>query len=743
MTRFLAYFKFYKSLKTMLLLAVASLVILTGVVVSQLMIQNYSTALLSGAIARVESIAHKLSLDLTDKILINDLVAVQKILDDQLQSEKSVSYLFIMNNHKVLVHTFSDGVPVNLVGINKNLEITTKNISKFQSETGDRFVDIQWPIFDGKAGVLRVGMSEASFRSKVKQLRLKMTLVTLLVLIISLFFSHLLITHLLKPFVQLTNVVKKIDENNLDIQIDIKGRAEINSLVSAYNEMFARISDYMSRLKKSHQAIEQKNIDLDRAHNQMMTTFSVSQKIAAIPDLNNISSYIVTTLHEIVECQNLSMVIFDNDQKTPYFADGKNFVLLEKENFELLYGSADKPESPIFIKNSTNRLPLPEMQQTTSRMAIFPFRHHKQILGAIFISCPNDCVCVKKEMDVIKLILKQASGAVFRAFEHDREIKGLKSKIDTVSGYMGMVGKDPKIQNIYKLIEDVAPTDTTVLIQGESGTGKEMVAKAVHDVSSRSAKPFIVINCSAYPATLLESELFGHEKGAFTGAVQRKRGRFEQANGGTVFLDEIGEISLSAQTMLLRVLQSQKIERIGGQGSINVNTRVLAATNRNLLDEVKTGNFREDLYYRLNVIPINLPPLRERKIDIPLLAKHFLKKYTSDQSKSIFDINPEAMRLILNYNWPGNIRELENSIEHAVTLAKSDQIYIADIPSQILDDTAQHKVSTPQILKANEEEVIRKVLEDCKWNKTATAGKLGISRSTLYEKLKRYNIIKP
>lgn len=737
-------FKFYESLKAMLLLAVAMLVIFTGIVVSQLVIQNYSTALLTGAIARAESIAHKLSLDLTDKILINDLVAVQKILDDQLQSEKSVSYLFILNNQKVLVHTFHDGIPVNLVGMNKDLVITNKNITKFISEDGERFVDIQWPIFDGKAGVLRLGLSEGTFRAKVRQLRLKMTLITISVLVVSLLLSYFLIIHLIAPFTRLTAAVKQIDEDNLDIQIDIKGPAEINRLVAAYNAMFKRISEYTARLKGYNQQLEQKNRDLDRAHNQMMTTFSVSQKIAALSDLKSICSYIVSTLHDIVECNNLSMIIFDNDQKIPYWADGKNFLLLNQKNYSLLYDNASKPESPIFLKNSDiETWSLPESITTSLRMAIFPFRHHKQVLGAILISCPDDCVCVKTEMDVINLILKQASGAVYRAFEHEKEIKGLKSKIETVSGFMGMVGKDPKIQGIYSLIEDVAPTDATVLIQGESGTGKEMVAKALHDASNRSEKPFIVINCSAYPATLLESELFGHEKGAFTGAVQRKLGRFEQATGGTVFLDEIGEISLSAQTMLLRVLQSQKIERIGGHDSIKVDTRVLAATNRNLLDEVKTGNFREDLYYRLNVIPINLPPLKDRKIDIPLLAKHFLKKYAVEQNKAITDFDAEAMRLLLNYNWPGNIRELENSIEHAVTLSKSNQIYISDLPSQIITGITLHDPQKPKILKAGEEEIIRKVLEECKWNKTVAATNLGISRSTLYEKLKRFNIIQP
>lgn len=740
MSHFPMNIKFFQSLKTMLLLTVALLVIFTGIVVSQLVIRNYSTTLLSGAIARAENIAHKLALDVTDKILINDLVAVQKILDDQMQTESSVSYLFIINNQKVLVHTFSDGVPVKLI----NVDSHNNNVAKLVSETNERFIDIRWPIFEEKAGILRLGISEKPYRLKVKQLSIKMTMITFGVLVVTLVFSHLLISHLLKPFIKLTNAVKDIDEENLDIRLDVKGLAEVNKLVAAYNAMLERIAEYTTRLKKYNQRLEQKNKDLDRAHNQMMTTFSVSQKIAALPDLKKICSFLIETLQDIVECKDLSMIVFDNEQKMAYLVIENNFISLGKENFDLLHNKIDNIDSPIFLKNAEiEALPLPEHLKESTRMAIFPFHHHKQIVGAILISCPDDCVCVKTEMDVINLILKQASGAVYRASEYDKEIKGLKSKIDKVSGYKGMVGKDPKIQIVYKLIEDVAPTDATVLIQGESGTGKEMVAKALHDVSCRAEKPFIVINCSAYPATLLESELFGHEKGAFTGAVLRKTGRFEQASGGTVFLDEIGEISLSAQTMLLRVLQSQKIERIGGNQSIKINTRILAATNKNLIEEVKNGKFREDLYYRLNVIPIDLPTLRERKNDVSLLAKFFLKKFAVEQKKIITGINPEAMRLLLDYDWPGNIRELENSIEHAVTLSKSDKIFMSDLPNQLIQTMNSQPTKKAKVLTANEENLIRQALYDCNWNKTAAATSLGISRSTLYEKLKKYGLHSP
>ena len=734
--------KFFESLKKTLLLTVALLVIFTGIVVSQLVIRNYSTTLLSNAIASAENIAQKLALDVTDKILINDLVAVQKILDDQMQSESSISYLFIINNKKVLVHTFLDGVPKNLIDIRSTKTDDNKNITKLVSEKNERFIDIQWPIFKGKAGILRLGISEEPYRYKVKQLSIKMTLITFAVLVVSLVLSHLLISHLIKPLIELTDIVKDIDEDNLNIRLDVKGPTEINKLVAAYNAMISRIAEYTSKLKGYNQKLEQKNKDLDRAHNQMMTTFSVAQKIAALPDLQSICLFLIATLKDIVECKEISLINFDYEQKIPYLVGEDNFLSLGKENFDLLHSKTNSTNSPIFLKNNEiEALPLPRHLNPFARMAIFPFHHHKQVLGAILISCPDDCVCVKTEMDVINLILKQASGAVYRASEHDKEIKGLKRKIDKISGYQGMVGKDPKIQIVYKLIEDVAPTDATVLIQGESGTGKEMVAKAVHYVSGRSDNPFIVINCSAYPATLLESELFGHEKGAFTGAVQQKTGRFEQATGGTVFLDEIGEISLSAQTMLLRVLQSQKIERIGGNKSIKVNTRVLAATNKNLLEEVKNGSFREDLYYRLNVIPIDLPPLRERKNDVSLLAKYFLKKFAIEQEKNIDRIDPEAMRLLLDYSWPGNIRELENSIEHAVTLSKSDKIFMSDLPNILIAKVKTQPTKKTKVLAANEENLIRQALNDCNWNKTSTATNLGISRSTLYEKLKKYNIL--
>jgi two-component system response regulator HydG len=296
---------------------------------------------------------------------------------------------------------------------------------------------------------------------------------------------------------------------------------------------------------------------------------------------------------------------------------------------------------------------------------------------------------------------------------------------------------------LFETIRDVTDVNIPVLILGESGTGKELVAHAIHANSLRKDKPFVVINCSAYPATLLESELFGHEKGAFTGAVRRKAGRFEQAHGGTVFLDEIGEIPPTSQIKLLRVLQTQKFERLGGEKTLSVDIRIISATNKHLLQEVKAGRFREDLYYRLNVIPINLPPLRERLNDIPLQARHFLRLFAAEQGKVVRKFSSEAMRQLLEFSWPGNVRELENSIEHAVVLAKGRRIEITDLPAAIRQTKPGSRSRRSRKFTDSEVELLREVLGECSWNKKEAARRLGISRGTLYNKIRKYRLSPP
>ncbi len=316
----------------------------------------------------------------------------------------------------------------------------------------------------------------------------------------------------------------------------------------------------------------------------------------------------------------------------------------------------------------------------------------------------------------------------------------LEYQTNVISQFEQIIGKDPKMQVVYRLIQDVAVTNTTVMIQGESGTGKELVARAIHRLSSRSSESFIVINCSAFPETLLESELFGYEKGAFTGASKTWAGRFEQADGGTVFLDEIGEISPQAQVKLLRVLQTQKLKRLGGDKILSVDIRVITASNKNLRDEVKAKKFRADLFYRLNVIPMYLPALRNKRNDIPLLANHFLERLALESGKEINGFAPGAMRQLLEYNWPGNTRELEHCVEYAVTLAKGYRIEEKDLPFALDESHSPNSVESDESLAENEKRHILYIMEMSQWNKKEAAARLGISRSTLYEKLKKYQL---
>ncbi|RKY58895.1 MAG: sigma-54-dependent Fis family transcriptional regulator [Candidatus Latescibacterota bacterium] len=329
-----------------------------------------------------------------------------------------------------------------------------------------------------------------------------------------------------------------------------------------------------------------------------------------------------------------------------------------------------------------------------------------------------------------------------------------------------IVGNSLKMQEVYKLIGKVAETDVTVLLQGESGTGKELVARAIYQHSRRKDGPFIVINCAAIPETLLESELFGYEKGAFTGASFRKIGKFEQCNGGTIFLDEVGDMSLGTQAKILRVLQSGEIERLGGSETIKVDVRIVAATNKNLEKAVKEGKFREDLYYRLNVVTINLPPLRERVEDIPELAYYFLRKFSSKLGKEMSSISSEAMEMLKNYRWPGNVRELENTIKRAIVIGRGrvllpefisfDQKPEGDMATsdealgeamdtliENLLDLAREKNfcrDNLNIVNKMEELLIRKALQKTGGHQLRAARLLGISRHSLSRRIKKYNL---
>ena len=315
----------------------------------------------------------------------------------------------------------------------------------------------------------------------------------------------------------------------------------------------------------------------------------------------------------------------------------------------------------------------------------------------------------------------------------------LRQKLEEKYEFEDLIGKSAVMQNLFGLIRNVAPTQATVLITGESGTGKELVAKAIHTLSPRRYQPFIALSCGALPDTLLESELFGYEKGAFTGAVHTKKGRFELADGGTLFLDEIGEISLKTQIDLLRVLQEKEFRRLGGTEVIKVDVRIISATNRDLAEALRQGIFRSDLFYRLNVVSIPLPPLRDRKEDIPLLAKHFLKRYAIEINKKVDRLEPRALESLMNYNWPGNVRELENAVERGVVISQSRELTEKDF-AFLQSGPAPLSEGGIKNLQELERLHILRVLEENHWNISKSASELGIDRVTLYNKIKKYGL---
>ncbi len=333
---------------------------------------------------------------------------------------------------------------------------------------------------------------------------------------------------------------------------------------------------------------------------------------------------------------------------------------------------------------------------------------------------------------------------VNKAISHkraEREVSRLKENLDEIFPETRLIGQSPAMKRVIELVETVAPTDATVLITGESGTGKEVVARAIHALSPRRYNPMVVIHCGALTESLLESELFGHERGAFTGAQARKKGKFEVADGGTVFLDEISDISLRVQTDLLRVLQEKEIVRVGDTMPVKVDFRAIAATNKSLERLVEERLFRPDLYYRLNVFAINIPPLRERKEDIPLLTAHFLEKFARQMNRPPQRLAPETIDLLMRYDWPGNVRELENAIERALLMRREGDLKPEDFPFQL--HPAGPAIATGQRLEDIEKAHIERVLAETRWNLSKAARILDIDRTTLYNKIRKYGLREP
>ena len=349
-----------------------------------------------------------------------------------------------------------------------------------------------------------------------------------------------------------------------------------------------------------------------------------------------------------------------------------------------------------------------------------------------------DFVTKPVNLDRLSLLVKRALSTRELVLQH----RAMQEELEQQRQFSNIIGKSSEMNKVLDVVKQVAPTKAGVMVTGESGVGKELIADALHTLSNRKDKPFIKVHCAALSESLLESELFGHEKGAFTGAVSRKRGRFELAHRGTIFLDEIGEISQSVQIKILRVLQEKAFERVGGEETLEVDVRIISATNKDLKAEIEKGKFREDLYYRLNVVNIHIPPLRERKEDVPLLAAAFIREFAQENSKPVEGIDPKARAALYNYSWPGNIRELRNVIESAVVMCKGNIVTTDDLPPSVTSEPENNYIRIPMgaTLAEAEQEIIRSTLSRHNGNKSRTAEVLGIGRKTLHRKIGEYHL---
>jgi len=416
--------------------------------------------------------------------------------------------------------------------------------------------------------------------------------------------------------------------------------------------------------------------------------------------------------------------------------------LLEREHFDVLLTDFRLPnEDGMKLISRAKSLPKPPI-------CILMTAYGSEELAVEAMKRGADDYIAKGRLQIDELEMRIARA--LRQQKLETENVSLRQQLDTKFGMENIIGESPVMQEVFDIVKQVAPTRSTVLLLGESGTGKELFAKAIHQLSPRAKQPLVTVHPAGLPPALLESELFGHEKGAFTGALERRIGRIEQAQGGTLFLDEIGEIDATLQIKLLRFLGERTFERIGSNKTLTADVRLIAATNKHLEELVRAGTFREDLFFRLNVVPIRLPPLRERIGDIPLLAQSFLKEFAQENNKPVHDFTGDAMEALLNYAWPGNVRELRTAVEHAVVLCRGDKISARDLPPAVrgagaaaADPQARLVSGLPRnelTVKEAEKQLIIRALKETQGNRTLAAKKIGMSRRTLHRKLHAYQL---
>jgi PAS domain S-box-containing protein len=505
-------------------------------------------------------------------------------------------------------------------------------------------------------------------------------------------------------------------------------------------ELVVRLERDVTEKRTMEKALAFRSRELQKTQHQLETLFEISRQMNAKDSLVEIIDSLKAITGEIFPATNPLFLIMDATrthflhldeglgyiiQKPGLVADFVRFLGTLQDS--CIITGKEGPSLPAFLKTISGIFP---------QWFGMPVLVERQCIGFFLLGSQSSFDYSNMDLQFIQALVDQTSGHIRSLVLHESKIKQLPSRAAKIS-HGELIGQSKKMQEVYELIDLVAGSDATVLITGENGTGKELVAQAIHRQSHRRKGPFVVANCSAYSPTLLESELFGHEKGAFTGAIRQKKGRIERAHGGTLFLDEIGDISPATQVLLLRFLQDHYFERVGGERAIEANVRVLAATNQDLQKGVENGKFRNDLYYRLNVIAIHLPTLHERKDDIPLLCRHFLSKCNAKEKKNIQKFSANAMQTLMDYDWPGNVRQLENAVNHAVIIAQDDILSRRHLP-RFLREAGDEPVSTS--LSDNERRLILRVLQETNWNKHDAARRLQVTRSTLYSKIRRYSL---
>jgi len=410
--------------------------------------------------------------------------------------------------------------------------------------------------------------------------------------------------------------------------------------------------------------------------------------------------------------------------------------LLESENFDVMLTDFRLPnEDGMKLIARAKSLPQPPV-------CILMTAYGSEEIAVEAMKRGADDYIAKGRLQIDELEMRIARALKQQTLEVENV--SLRKQLDAKFGLENIVGESPAMAEIFEVVQQVAPTRATVLVLGESGTGKELIAKALHQLSPRARQPFVTVHCAALAPTLLESELFGHERGAFTGAHERRIGRFEQAQGGTLFLDEIGEIDATIQVKLLRFLGGRTFERVGSNKTLTADLRLVAATNKNLEELVKAGKFREDLFFRLRVVEIELPPLRERVGDIPLLAQSFLREFAKENGKAVNDFTVDALEALMNFSWPGNVRELRTAVEHAVVLCRGERIALRDLPPSVRREGSGSEVKFLQgkdlTVKDAEKQLIIRALKETEGNRTRAAQKIGMSRRTFHRKLHEYHL---